>query len=141
MIPFFFQDNYPDQLREDIKRALFDLGSNTCIDFRLVNAKDRSYDSKIKILSGSGCYSYVGFQGVSEQEISIRSLGCVSRGTVQHEFMHALGFYHEQARPDAKKYIEVKVNIFYARRTDMIATRCKDVITKVKNRLHEKVRF
>ncbi|CBY21110.1 unnamed protein product [Oikopleura dioica] len=108
VIPFYFQDNYNSELREDIKRALYDLGSNTCIDFRLVNAKDRTYDSKIKILSGSGCYSYVGFQGVSEQEISIRSLGCVSRGTVQHEFMHALGFYHEQARPDAKKYIEVK---------------------------------
>ena len=26
----------------------------------------------------------------------------------EHEFMHALGFYHEQARPDAKKHIKVQ---------------------------------
>ena len=66
------------------------------------------YDHKIKIVAGSGCYSYVGFQGVNHQTISLREVGCLSRGTVQHEFMHALGFYHEQARPDAKDFIKVQ---------------------------------
>ena len=66
------------------------------------------YDHKIKIVAGSGCYSYVGFQGVNHQTISLREVGCLSRGTVQHEFMHALGFYHEQARPDASKHIQIQ---------------------------------
>ena len=70
------------------------------------------YDHKIKIVAGSGCYSYVGFQGVNHQTISLREVGCLSRGTVQHEFMHALGFYHEQARPDASKHIQIQEQCF-----------------------------
>ena len=66
------------------------------------------FEHKIKIIAGSGCYSYVGFQGIREQTISLREVGCLSRGTVQHEFMHALGFYHEQARPDAKEHVKIQ---------------------------------
>ena len=73
-----------------------------------MSENDKKYDNKIKIVAGSGCYSYVGFQGVPHQSISLREVGCLSRGTVQHEFMHALGFYHEQARPDAEDHINVK---------------------------------
>lgn len=108
VIPYFYQDGYAQELRVDIERALTDLGDNTCIDFRLVDESASKYQNKIKIVAGSGCYSYVGFQGVPHQSISLREVGCLSRGTVQHEFMHALGFYHEQARPDAKNHIKVK---------------------------------
>ena len=32
---------------------------------------------------------------------------CVWKSVVQHEFMHALGFDHEQNRPDRDDYIDV----------------------------------
>ena len=32
---------------------------------------------------------------------------CMTKSTIQHEFLHALGFFHEQARPDRDEHIQV----------------------------------
>jgi hypothetical protein len=36
--------------------------------------------------------------------------GCLKKGLIQHEFMHALGFTHEQSRPDRNTYVTVLVD-------------------------------
>ena len=46
------------------------------------------------------CWSFVGMQG-GKQDISIGN-ACGYRGTVIHEIMLALGFFHEHTRPDRK---------------------------------------
>lgn len=52
------------------------------------------------------CWSYVGRVG-GEQEISIKNLGCAKKGIVEHEIFHALGRFHEQNRPDRRRYVTI----------------------------------
>ena len=54
------------------------------------------------------CYSRIGREPEGgEQEISI-GFGCVRVGTVVHEIMHSLGFFHEHTRPDRDKFIHIE---------------------------------
>lgn len=47
------------------------------------------YQNAIRVIQGSGCYSYVGVQQFTPQDLSLGK-GCEYHGTVVHEFMHAL---------------------------------------------------
>lgn len=64
----------------------------------------------ILILFHFSCSSNVGFTG---KKVSYVNLGknCFVMGTVQHETLHALGFWHEQARPDRDKYVDIHYNL------------------------------
>lgn len=54
----------------------------------------------------SGCYSYVGRVGGS-QTINYPQWCLDQYGSVQHEMLHALGFYHEQSRFDRDDYVTI----------------------------------
>ena len=42
-----------------------------------------------------------------EQLISLKINGCLKNAIIAHEFMHALGFWHEQSRADRDDFIKV----------------------------------
>lgn len=51
----------------------------------------KSYPAAVRVIRGSGCYSYVGMRrDMGIQNVSIGT-GCTNLGNVAHEFMHALG--------------------------------------------------
>ncbi len=52
------------------------------------------------------CYSNVGNRKMGKQELSIGA-NCDRLGTVEHEFLHALGFWHEQSRSDRDDYVTI----------------------------------
>ena len=53
------------------------------------------------------CWSQVGKKRwPGYQEVSLGS-GCNYAGTAKHELMHAIGFWHEQSRPDRNEYVEI----------------------------------
>lgn len=81
-----------------------------CIKF-VRRTNERTF---IRIHSGSGCWSYVGKQTTfGEQLLSLKRPteqdrgSCMSAGTTAHELIHALGFWHEQSRPDRDEYVKV----------------------------------
>ena len=81
------------------------------ISHRPKRSGERAY---VQIINGGGCYSSVGRMG-RKQDLSLASRGCTSEGTVAHEFIHAIGFHHEQNRPDRDKYVKINFQNIYSR--------------------------
>jgi hypothetical protein len=53
------------------------------------------------------CWSYLGRSKSSgAQDLSLGS-GCTSQATVIHELLHAVGFAHEQKRPDRDQFVTI----------------------------------
>ena len=51
------------------------------------------------------CSSFVGLVG-GRQRVNIGS-SCLRNGTILHQFMHVLGFWHEHTRYDRNDYVMV----------------------------------
>jgi len=76
--------------------------SHTCLKF-VKRTVQKDYIEFF--MNCSGCWSYVGRRG-GKQNICLSS-GCWGKGTIIHEIAHAMGFWHEQSRPDRDDYIQV----------------------------------
>jgi len=90
-----------------ISDTLQDLASATgVIDFILRTTEDEY----ITIQNDGGCSSFIGrvgrfFSGGSQ---SMNIGWCVNApASIQHEMMHAMGFYHEQSRIDRDEYVSI----------------------------------
>ncbi|XP_077982990.1 zinc metalloproteinase nas-15-like [Glandiceps talaboti] len=110
IIPYTFHsyyDNHPDA-KNSIIAVMEHYEELTCIDF-VSRTKEIDY---LEIAPLQGCWSSVGRDG-GRQEISLGESCTEHLGTIMHEFMHALGFYHEQSRTDRDNYIDImRENIF-----------------------------
>ncbi|GBO45810.1 hypothetical protein AVEN_32144-1, partial [Araneus ventricosus] len=70
--------------------------------FRFVK---RSYEKPfLKISRQDGCY--FANEHCDRPVISL-GVGCESYRTILHELLHALGFPHEQRRPDRDEYVTI----------------------------------
>ncbi|XP_007645343.1 meprin A subunit beta [Cricetulus griseus] len=101
-IPYVLEDSLELNAKGVILNAFERYRLKTCIDFKPWSG-EANY---ISVFKGSGCWSSVGNRHVGKQELSIGA-NCDRIATVQHEFLHALGFWHEQSRSDRDDYVTI----------------------------------
>jgi len=87
-----------------ILSAMEEWEQSSCLKF-VRRTTEKNY---IEFFEGGGCWSYVGRQG-GMQQISLAS-GCWHQGTVVHEIGHAMGYWHEQSRPDRDEHVTIVWN-------------------------------
>ncbi|XP_046331012.2 zinc metalloproteinase dpy-31-like [Haliotis rufescens] len=88
--------------KKAIEDAIRHWEEETCLNFVKFS---RYYGPHLIFKKNKGCSSYIGKRG-SGQTISIGT-GCDTKGIAAHEIGHALGFWHEQGRPDRDTYVRV----------------------------------
>lgn len=97
------------EAQEKLIRNVFEYYKQfTCIKFRPKTEQDVDF---VSIQNDQfGCYSSVGMRK-NKQVLMLGGDECFEKkGTIIHEFMHAIGFYHEQARTDRDDYVTIMWN-------------------------------
>ncbi|XP_073397928.1 astacin-like metalloendopeptidase [Dendrobates tinctorius] len=102
IIPYTLSADYSSADSAVIRSAIQEYSSLTCIRF----VERKTETDYIQIRSVDGCWSYLGRIGGS-QDLSLLNPGCVSKGIVQHELNHVLGFVHEHTRSDRDTYVDI----------------------------------
>nr|XP_021385435.1 meprin A subunit alpha [Lonchura striata domestica] len=100
-IPYILGDDLDLNAKGVILQAFEMFRLKSCIDFKPYEG-ERTY---IFFRKQDGCWSMVGDLQTG-QNLSIGS-GCDYRAIVEHEILHALGFYHEQSRMDRDDYVNI----------------------------------
>ncbi|XP_047442867.1 meprin A subunit beta-like [Mugil cephalus] len=101
-IPYYLEDSLEMNAKGVILKAFDQFRVKTCIDFTPWKG-EKNY---ISVDKGRGCLSSVGNQREGKQQLSIGTR-CDRLGIVEHEFLHALGFWHEQSRADHDDYVNI----------------------------------
>jgi len=103
VVPYVLSPSLSTAARQAIAAAINQYASKTCVSL-VPRTNQVDY---VSFFAGQGCYSYVGNMHQGAQELSLGA-GCEYTGTAVHEIMHALGFFHEQSRPDRDQYVTVQ---------------------------------
>ncbi|OCT76770.1 hypothetical protein XELAEV_18031973mg [Xenopus laevis] len=101
-VPYVLEDDLDISAKAAVLEGFERFRLKTCIDFKPWEG-EQNY---ISVFKGDGCYSYVGNLRRGKQQLSLGT-GCDYVMTSQHEFLHALGFWHEQSRSDRDDYVTI----------------------------------
>ncbi|XP_068198826.1 meprin A subunit alpha-like [Antennarius striatus] len=103
-IPYILGDDLDLNAKGCVHQAFEMYRLKSCIDFKPYEGEQ----SFIKFVKRGGCFSSVGDQKFG-QILSLGS-GCDHKAVIEHELLHALGFYHEQSRTDRDDYVNIHLD-------------------------------
>uniref|UniRef100_A0A915BQ35 Zinc metalloproteinase n=1 Tax=Parascaris univalens TaxID=6257 RepID=A0A915BQ35_PARUN len=85
------------------------LANRSCIALMAhIRRDDEPEGNRIVFTDVDGCASNVGRHPLGEAQFVSLAPECLRLGVIAHEVAHALGFWHEQSRPDRDNYVTVR---------------------------------
>lgn len=104
-VPYLLEDGFTNEDVETIQKAIKQFHKFTCVRFIRKNDTDKDF---LRISSDkTGCWSGVGKIGKT-QLLNLQSPECLyTLGSVMHQFMHSIGFMHEQNRYDRDEFVNI----------------------------------
>lgn len=105
IIPFEIVGGFDGRSMDLIEKAMKLYHEKTCIRFRSRTNADHDYISIQN--TATGCWSSVGRIG-GKQQLNLQNPSCTTLiGTIIHEFMHSVGFFHEQSREERDNFVTI----------------------------------
>ncbi|KAJ7358857.1 hypothetical protein OS493_020694 [Desmophyllum pertusum] len=103
VIPYEIEEGLTSY-KKNIMAAIEEFHKHTCITFK-ERKNERNW---IKFSKDKGCWSFIGrlYWRKGAQSLSLGDK-CNNKGIIMHELMHAVGFWHEQSRPDRDQFVEI----------------------------------
>ena len=106
---YTFHSSLTQTTINSIRTAMQEWSRRTCLRF-ILRTRSSITDYTEFRSDDIGCKSNsVGRKG-GKQVINLQPPRCINHGTIVHEIGHAVGFWHEQSRPDRNSYIRVNEN-------------------------------
>ncbi|XP_048582035.1 zinc metalloproteinase nas-14 [Nematostella vectensis] len=104
VVPYVI-DSQLDAEASAIEAAITQFNAASCLKWKPRTANEYY----VRFIKDVGCWSYVGKIGFSDgyQSLSLGEGCTTSVGTMLHEMMHAVGFFHAQSRSDRNNYVEI----------------------------------
>ncbi|XP_078449289.1 uncharacterized protein LOC144717640 isoform X1 [Lampetra planeri] len=101
-IPYEMYNRYELEQQRAIQEAMNEFNDRTCVRF-VPRDNEADYLAFYPVM---GCYSLMGHhRGMQIVSLDER---CLKKGIIQHELLHSLGFWHEQARSDRDRFVSVQ---------------------------------
>jgi Astacin (Peptidase family M12A) len=104
-IPYIIDSVFDSSEQQLIEESLLDLENKA----KVIHFVQKTTESAFVIVvdTSGGCSSIVGKSPFGKSQDLNLGPGCVTKYIIQHEFLHAIGFQHEQVRPDRDNYVRI----------------------------------
>ncbi|KAG5672807.1 hypothetical protein PVAND_002899 [Polypedilum vanderplanki] len=114
IIPYKIEGGFSSKQKNVISDAIDQIQKKTCLKFRPRGGEE---DYILITNENTGCWSSVGKIG-NAQKVNLQDECLLKFGTVIHELLHAIGFYHEQSRSDRDIFVKILTENILSDRRD-----------------------
>nr|XP_022908393.1 zinc metalloproteinase nas-13-like [Onthophagus taurus] len=103
-VPYELDPAFNEEEAAAIHEAVKEIANVSCVTVRPRRAGEQNY----VYVTGTdtGCWSWVGMLR-GRQELNLQRRGCIWHEIIVHEFLHAIGFYHEQSNYNRDDHVTI----------------------------------